>query len=155
MVKRLDIGCGSKPKKGYVGIDINPFVSPDILWNAEERLPYEDCTIEAIWLDNSLEHFHNPKSILDECHRILEPAGTIEIKIPNCQWFPLMVLGWFVDLHWFWNWWMTTPIKIGRGVHYSLWTRYTLELTLEECGYVILESRGWYLGKQAYVKAYK
>lgn len=155
MAKMLDIGCGNKPKEGYIGLDHNPFVHPDILWQAEQRIPFENQSISRIWLDNSLEHFSNPKEVLEECYRVLDYDGIIEIKIPNLQWFPLLILAWFVDIHKFWDWWMRLPFKKERGIHYTLWTKFTLELLLKECKFTILETKGWFLAKQIYIKANK
>jgi len=147
MVTRLNLGCGNKPKEGYLGVDIN--YNPDIKWDLNKGLP--DLWIDAVWMDNSLEHFHDPIGLLKEVYTKMYTNGILEITCPNTQWFPLLILGWFVDIHWFWNWWMGR--KKQRGLHYSLYTPYTLRLTLETIGFKILEVRGGYLSKQFYIKA--
>lgn len=151
---KINLGAGTKKKEGYTSIDSNPECKPDILCDLNWKLPYLE-NVEAFWLDNSLEHFKNPQSILEHCYLYLLPEGVIEIICPNVQWFPLLILGWFIDIHRFWNWWMTLPFKKGRGIHYTLWTPYTLRLALETIGFKVVKTKGWYLGKQFYIKAIK
>lgn len=155
MATRLDIGCGTIRKPGYIGIDCNVACHPDVHLDADEGLPCQDDTIDAIWMDNSLEHFKRPSFVLEECHRVLKKDGVIEVIIPNCQWFPLWVMGLFCDIHWFWNWWMGLPFKRQRGFHYTLWTGTTLSLSLKTLGFRIVSTTGSWLAKQAYVKAIK
>jgi len=147
MSKYLDLGCGNKPKKGYTGVDIN--YNPDIKWDLDFGLP--DVWVNGIWMDNSLEHFKNPVRLLEDIYTKMYDGGILEIILPNVQWFPFLIFGWFVDIHKFWNWWMSK--KKYRGLHYTLWTPYTIKLTLETIGFKILKTRGWYLSKQFYIKA--
>ena len=153
MSRRIDIGCGDKPRKGYIGLDIREEYKPNILCDVNEGLPFKDGEVSAIWVDNSLEHFKNPIYILQECKRVLRNGGELEIIIPNCQWYPLLILGWFTDIHRFWNWWMNR--KGNRGLHYTLWSPYTLRFNLIQTGFGILEEKGWYLGKSYCTKAIK
>jgi len=156
MVKKIkyDIGCGDKPKEGYIGIDTNPDYNPDLLLDADEGLPFKDNTVDAIWMDNSLEHFANPIFILQECHRVLRSDGIIEVIIPNLQWWPLLIISWFTDLHKFWNNWMMKK-KPFRGIHFTMWTPYTLGWNMIYQDFNTLERKGWHLGKEFYIKAVK
>jgi hypothetical protein len=107
--------------------------------------------INDVWMDNSLEHLHDPVKLLNEIYIKMYDGRILEITCPNAQWFPLLVLGWFVDIHKFWNWWMVH--KNNRGLHFSLWTPHTIRLTLETIGFKILETKGTHLSKQFYIKA--
>jgi hypothetical protein len=149
MSKGLNLGCGNKIKEGYLGVDING--NPDIKWDLNFGIQGQGWRIDDIWMDNSLEHLHNPIRLLEEIYLQMNQGGFLEITCPNVQWFPLLILGWFGDIHEFWNGWMAR--KNNRGLHYSLWTPYTLRLTLETIGFKVLETKGWYLGKQFYIKA--
>jgi hypothetical protein len=142
----LNLGCGTKKKNGYLGVDI--YGDPLIKWDLNDGFPWY---VHNVWMDNSLEHIHNPIKLLEEIYTKMENGGVIEIILPNTQWFPLLILGWFCDIHWFWNWWMRR--KKNRGEHYTLWTPYTISLTLNTIGFKIIETKGWYLAKQFYIKA--
>ena len=139
---RLDIGCGKpeQKKNGYLGIDVNPDYMPDILYDCNLGLPHIDKSIDAINMDNSLEHFWNPVFILQECKRILKNGGIIEIILPNCQFLPFLIVGWFTDILSFWNWWMNRSFKKERSIHYTLWTKETANLLLNSLGFEICDS---------------
>ena len=44
---------------------------------------YADESIHAITMHHVIEHIHEPKRLLKECYRILEPGGQIVIITPN------------------------------------------------------------------------
>lgn len=156
MVK-LDIGCGTPEQKkpGYFGIDVNPDYNPDKLWNCDNGIPYNYDSVDAIWMDNSLEHFVNPSYVLKESNRVLKEGGIIEIALPNLQYFPVMVAMFFGDIQKMWNKWMNSKYKTGRSQHWTLWTPEVLRLQLEHYGFEIIEERGWLYGKTFYMKARK
>ena len=79
----LDIGCGDDKVDGSVGIDVKETDAADIVLDVNsESLPYDDGTIEQIHARMSLEHMDAP-SVIAECHRVLEPGGTLHIKLPH------------------------------------------------------------------------
>ena len=45
--------------------------------------PWKDNSILGIYMFHLLEHFPDPKPILQECHRILRPGGFLHIKVPH------------------------------------------------------------------------
>jgi len=148
MAQRLNLGCGTKKKDGYLGVDI--YGEPDIKWDLNMGLP-TNVWLDAVWMDNSLEHVKNPYKLLSQIYVSMYDGGILEIILPNVQWFPLLILSWFVDIHWFWNWWMER--KKTRGIHYTIWSPYTIKLTLQTIGFKIIKTKGWYLSKQFYIKA--
>jgi len=154
---KIDIGCGNitQRKKGYTGIDVNPDYQPDILHDCNEGLPFSDNEIEAISSDNSLEHFWNHVFVLQECYRVLKPGGILELVLPNTQYFPILVVGFFTDIMKFWNWYMNLSFKKERTIHITLWTKHTAEIVLRSLGFEILETKGFHLAKEFYIKAAK
>jgi SAM-dependent methyltransferase len=87
---RLNLGCGNAPLPNSVNHDRtlhSEFV--DIAWDLS-RLPWpwEDEEFDAIVAKAVLEHLnHNLLISVNECWRILEPGGTLYMKLPawNCE----------------------------------------------------------------------
>ncbi len=154
---KIDLGCGNinQKRRGYIGLDVNPKYQPDILHDCNEGLPFENNSIETIYSDNSLEHLWNPVFVLQECYRVLIPGGTLELVLPNTQYLPLLLIGFFTDIMGFWNWYMNLSFKKERTIHITLWTKETAKLILEHLGFEILEAKGLHLAKEFYIKAIK
>lgn len=154
----LDIGCGSpdQKKEGYFGIHVNPDYKPDKLWNCDNGILYDYNSVDAIWMDNSLEHFVNPSYVLSECARVLKKGGVLEIKLPNLQYWPVaLAMPFLPDVQLAWNRWMDSKWKKGRSIHYTLWTHEVLRLQLEHYGFNIIHKEGGWLSKEIYVIAEK
>jgi 2-polyprenyl-3-methyl-5-hydroxy-6-metoxy-1,4-benzoquinol methylase len=94
----LDVGCGNGTlllrmgALGWVGIGVDPDAAAVALARAarlDVRLgrvaesAFADGAFDAVTLDHTLEHFHNPVAELEECRRVLRPGGTVWIATPN------------------------------------------------------------------------
>jgi SAM-dependent methyltransferase len=83
-LKKLNLGCGADKKVGYVNIDWNDFVKPDVMYNLNEvPYPFADSTFDLIEAFHVLEHLDRPFIIMKELHRILKPGGQLIIKVPH------------------------------------------------------------------------
>lgn len=80
---KLNIGCGNKKKQGFTGVDKFPCEAVDILADINETLPFDDNSIEEIWLDNVIEHVTDISHLMAEMHRICEPEAIISIITPH------------------------------------------------------------------------
>ncbi len=81
---KLNLGCGSDVKKGYVNVD--HFKSPgvDMILDIEKiPYPFKDNTFDEIVAFNILEHVRELVPIMDEIHRISKNKGIIKIKVPH------------------------------------------------------------------------
>lgn len=104
----LDIGCGDGSmalalkracgSKEVFGIEISPEGAQQARENGiacatvnvdERPLPFEDNSMDGIYVGEVLEHLYDPDRLLDEIHRVMHPAGFAIIDVPN--------LGWWVD----------------------------------------------------------
>ncbi len=83
-LKKLNLGCGEAKKDGYVNIDWQPIVKPDILHNLNVfPYPFSDNDFDLIEAFHILEHLDKPFLVMKELHRILKPGGILIIKVPH------------------------------------------------------------------------
>jgi len=86
-IKAINIGCGLDIKEGWVNLDFDKSVSPDILFDLNEiysgkKLPFESNSFDYVYCVDVLEHFPDPLPLLREFYRICKIGGAIEIKVP-------------------------------------------------------------------------
>jgi SAM-dependent methyltransferase len=82
-MKRLSLGCGEEERAGFVGLDSDPSVSPDVVWDLEQTpLPFEDGEFELVRASHILEHVHNLMPLMQEVRRILTPGGIFDVAVP-------------------------------------------------------------------------
>ena len=80
---KLNLGCGIKKRKGYFNVDVNPDVKPDMIWDMDKYpYPFDNNTIDKVYMDNVLEHLEDPYKVANEVLRILKPGGVWEFIVP-------------------------------------------------------------------------
>jgi predicted SAM-dependent methyltransferase len=74
----LDLGCGTKPRAGHIGVDRK-------LGSEVYPLNYADESVDSITASHVLEHFSHGLTlhVLKEWVRVLKPNGTIRIAVPD------------------------------------------------------------------------
>lgn len=83
MSLRLNVGAGFDKKEGYVNIDSSVEVNPDVICDLdEERLPYEDSSVDVVYSRHSLEHFSKPVEVLEELYRVSKNGSIWNIIVP-------------------------------------------------------------------------
>lgn len=107
--KILDVGCGDgtflnfAKQAGWqvVGVELSRDRKPDwieILPDISEvKNKYGLGVFSAVTLWHSLEHFKDPKQIIEAVNELLRPGGTILISVPNSDSWQARVFGkyWF------------------------------------------------------------
>ena len=80
---KLDLGCGSLKRRGYVGLDLSP--TADIQWDMRWGLPFEDASVSEIRSDHFFEHLELAAlvEVLRECRRVLVPGGVLDFTVPH------------------------------------------------------------------------
>jgi SAM-dependent methyltransferase len=53
------------------------------------RLPFRDCSFDAVYSMGTIEHFRDPETALREIHRVLRPGGRAVVGVPN-RWDPFL-----------------------------------------------------------------
>lgn len=84
-MKKLSLGCGKVQRPGFIGLDIEKF-GWNIVWDAtKDRIPFNDNEVDFIEAHNFIEHIERKywKHLFNECWRVLNPRGTLEIIVPN------------------------------------------------------------------------
>jgi hypothetical protein len=84
--KKLNLGSGHFPKKGYLNVDFNPLENPDLILDlnnpkALEVLP--SGHFEHIVLDHVLEHLSDVFGTMKQIHILLAKEGIVEIRVPH------------------------------------------------------------------------
>mgnify|MGYP001586029742 CR=1 FL=1 len=85
MYKELDLGCGRNKHAGAVGLDMNPAVHPDVLFEFRDRniLPFANDTFDKIWALDFIEHVMDPQWLLSEIHRVGKSDAKVELRYPH------------------------------------------------------------------------
>lgn len=79
---QLNLGCGSLLAPGFVNVDARRTRATDAV--ADVRLlPFRTSVADHVQAMCLLEHLTNPYEVLDEIHRVLKPAGTAALRVPN------------------------------------------------------------------------
>jgi predicted SAM-dependent methyltransferase len=81
---KLNVGCGNKNEKGYIGIDVRD-CGQEIVWDVREGIPLPDNSVDFIWTSHVIEHFDNEEceGVLKEFYRVLKPGGISQNIVPH------------------------------------------------------------------------
>lgn len=84
-MRKLNLGCGSDYKKGWVNVDFDKNIKADKYFDLSKPFPFKISNFDYILAQDVLEHFskENAKKFLTECHRVLKIGGKIIIRTPN------------------------------------------------------------------------
>ena len=81
---RLNLGCGSQAKDGWVNLDIAAQAGVDVVHDLDVGpWPFEDRTAEQIEAWDVFEHVADPVLFMTECHRILRPFKYLHVHTPH------------------------------------------------------------------------
>ncbi|MBN8560364.1 MAG: methyltransferase domain-containing protein [Leptolyngbya sp. UWPOB_LEPTO1] len=84
-MNRLEIGCGTSRKPGFVTTDINR--TADYPFDLRIGLPFPDHSIDFIYSEHVLEHLNwrDLIALLQDCRRVLKPNGILSVVVPNAR----------------------------------------------------------------------
>lgn len=81
---KLNLGSGIYPADGYINVDIDPSVKPDVVRDIRRGLPFDSHTASEVRASHFLEHLAPDDFIfaLTEVHRVLKYSGVFDIRVP-------------------------------------------------------------------------
>ena len=86
-MKKLNVGCGSDIRKGWINLDNHNTNGADIVFDLNDiykgaKLPFKNNTFDYILANRVLHVFIDPVPILNELARVCKKRGEIEINTP-------------------------------------------------------------------------
>jgi predicted SAM-dependent methyltransferase len=82
----VELGAGGKKGQGeWVTIDLSN--ACDIYWDLRKGIPFPSESVRKIYSSHFFEHlsFRQADAFLEECKRVLIPAGVFSICVPNAR----------------------------------------------------------------------
>lgn len=83
---KLDLGCGSRKREGYLGLDRIAFDGVDhVLDIGKDRWPFEDGSVSEVCSSHFMEHLTATERVhvCNEAYRVLEEGGKFELIVPH------------------------------------------------------------------------
>lgn len=87
---KLDIGCGSNKKEGFIGVDVIPFEGVDHVFHAgRDKWTFEDDSVDEIYASHFLEHLTNLNEqwerihFFNEAFRVLKKDAKMTLIFPH------------------------------------------------------------------------
>lgn len=82
-LKKLNIGCGTDIKKGWINLDSVNIPGVDIVYDVEKTpLPFKDEEFDEILCQDIMEHL-DYIPLLRELYRILKKGSKLRIRVPH------------------------------------------------------------------------
>lgn len=80
---KLNLGCGKRPIKGYINLDIVKLPGVNVIHNLNKfPYPFNKNTFEEIYCSHILEHVEDLIKVMEELSRIAKPNAKIKIISP-------------------------------------------------------------------------
>lgn len=80
---RVDLACGDRKREGFVGVDIAPLPSVDIVCDLSVfPWPFKDGEVGEMNASHYIEHVASLIDFFNEAHRVMAPNGLLHIAAP-------------------------------------------------------------------------
>lgn len=145
---KLHFGCGHVKFDGWVNIDLDPAVRPDVVANLGGPLPFRNGCADRIFSEDFVDQLELEDSyqFFRECHRMLKPGGVMRLLTPDLE----KLLGFYCrgdeKLIELWRDSVGLPLQVHTlgevinramrlGGHTFLYDHETLVRVMAECGF--------------------
>lgn len=143
-MRTLNLGCGRDrwgtdrlDWKDYNG-DAKSIKIFDL--NSKKRLPYPDGVFSEIRFHALIQALLYPQEILEECNRVLEPGGRLDLTFLDCEW----ILYFIFPIR-------DKKVRFGKsnadnGKTYGIWNAKMMSNRLEAAGFKVQKTTKVYEG---------
>lgn len=95
---KLNIGCGTDYKPGWINIDNNSdnnITKLDLNWDLRKPLPFKDNSVDFVFNEHFFEHLTTDEAqiTIKDLMRVLKPGGIMRIAMPDLE----MVVSTYLD----------------------------------------------------------
>jgi ubiquinone/menaquinone biosynthesis C-methylase UbiE len=162
---KLNIGCGSVGKKGYLGVDARKTPATNFVAEAWNLADLFDGTVDEVYSRHMLEHLEpgDARKALIEWHRVLKSDGVLNVIMPDLRFHCQQLLDGEdakKDFEWamagFYGWKKEERGGTIHDAHKWGYTEKSLTRLLNECGYEQIyrrvhgvDSEPWHLNMRA------
>jgi SAM-dependent methyltransferase len=85
---KLDLGCGTRKRDGFVGVDARAFAGVDQvidLGDTSKPWPWDDASVDEVNASHVVEHFTAEQRIhfVNELYRVLKPGAKALLTVPH------------------------------------------------------------------------
>lgn len=82
---KLDIGCGSKKKEGFIGVDAIAFDGVDVVADIRGPWPWADGVVDEVHCSHFVEHLTGVERchFVNELYRVTKPGAKTTIIVPS------------------------------------------------------------------------
>ncbi len=87
---KLNLGCGTDYKEGWINVDNNSdnnIEKLDLNWDLTKPLPFPDNSVDFIFNEHFIEHLsvESARSSLIDFRRVLKKGGVMRIAMPDLE----------------------------------------------------------------------
>jgi len=80
---KLNLGCGTDIKEGYVNLDIIKREGVNKVHDVNKfPYPFQKDHFDEVYASHLLEHVEDVLKVMEELYRIVKPDGILRIKVP-------------------------------------------------------------------------
>jgi ubiquinone/menaquinone biosynthesis C-methylase UbiE len=83
---KLDLGCGTRKKEGFVGVDSIKFDGVDVVLDlGKEKWPWENDSVDEIHASHFMEHLTAEERVfcVNEMYRVMKKGAKATIVVPH------------------------------------------------------------------------
>lgn len=145
--KRLHLGCGPEKRAGWINIDTQAALNPDIVASVDSLPMFSDGSVDVIEANHLFEHltYDSALAALKEWARVLKPGAELFLELPDFDACVRMVgkytddRGYDVGMIGLYGWPPAIATEGIPQIHKWGWSRKELGRVLREAGFASVE----------------